>query len=227
MKEVSDTTFGTATYRKESPCYMSHPALPLGDYKIYGGSCSHPAVKDADIYIGFDYMPDVKSYPWDFDPTAPIIVHFPVQDMCAPKDTVAFACMVTWVCDQLRAGKKIHAGCIGGHGRTGTFFAAVVKEFLGESDAISYVRKNYCTRAVESDAQINFLSKHYGITPVSGSKAKVSARTVGALPTGFSAVSGLRAPPVTLSTSNSIKKGYFATCHPVMSRRCIWGRKIP
>jgi hypothetical protein len=36
-------------------CYMSHPPLQVGGGKaVYGGSCSFPAVKDCDIYIGFD-----------------------------------------------------------------------------------------------------------------------------------------------------------------------------
>ena len=41
------------------------------------------------------------------------------------------------------------------------FLAAVVSAF-GEKDAINYVRTHYCKRAVESDAQVEFLGRHFG-----------------------------------------------------------------
>ena len=50
--------------------------------------------------------------------------------------------------------------------------AAVVAQATGNKDAIRYVRKNYCSRAVENSDQVNFLAHHYGITKVSGSKIK-------------------------------------------------------
>ena len=73
--------------------------------------------------------------------------------MQAPKDAVEFKKMVVWLKEQGQAGKKIHIGCIGGHGRTGTLLAALVKEVTGNVDAIAYVRKNYCAKAVESNSQ--------------------------------------------------------------------------
>ena len=44
------------TTRRRPSCYQSHPALKLPgtELVIYGGSCISPAVKDADVYIGFD-----------------------------------------------------------------------------------------------------------------------------------------------------------------------------
>lgn len=150
-------------------CYESHPALKIGDYEIYGGSCAYPVVKDADIYIGLDHSSrqTTGAYPWN---SKRIEIHFPITDMLAPKDAEEFDKMVAWTALQLIAGKKVHVGCIGGHGRTGTFLAALVTHMTGEKDSITYVRKNYCDHAVESESQVKFLTKHYGITKVDGYK---------------------------------------------------------
>jgi hypothetical protein len=57
-----------------------------------------------------------------------------------------------------------------GHGRTGTFLAALVAT-MGENDAINYVRTNYCQKAVESRVQVDFLAKHFGVKSASGTKS--------------------------------------------------------
>ena len=93
--------------------------------------------------------------------------------MNVPDDPAEFKKMVTWTLQQLDEGKKVHCGCIGGHGRTGTFLAALCAE-AGEKDAITYVRKNYCKKAVESTKQAEFLTKHFGVTEVEGYKDTAS-----------------------------------------------------
>lgn len=149
-------------------CYMSHPPLVIGDYKIYGGSCIDPIVTDADIYVGFDYgmAKSHKAYPWEEGES----FLFPIQDMGVPKDPEQFKKLVDWIAVQLIAKKKIHLGCIGGHGRTGMVLAALVKVMLGEKDAIQYVRKHYCTKAVESAAQVTFLRTHFEVSTAKGHK---------------------------------------------------------
>jgi hypothetical protein len=118
---------------------------------------------DADVYIGFDYgMKPLKTKPW-LGEKSPIQVHYEVTDMHAPKDAKDYIELVKWTVAQLEAGKIIHAGCIGGHGRTGMFFAAIYKTITGEEDAITKVRELYCEKAVESKAQVNFLHEHFGI----------------------------------------------------------------
>lgn len=157
----------TTTYKR---CYHTHPALPLKDgLVIYGGSCSDPAVKDADIYVGFDYsMPaHTMAFPWN----PGVWFNFPITDMKAPSNPEEFSKFIDWLIVQLSANKKVHIGCIGGHGRTGTVLAALVARFLGVADAITYVRDNYCQKAVESQVQIDFLAKHFGVTPAAPSKA--------------------------------------------------------
>lgn len=151
-------------------CYESHPALDVGEFKIYGGSCFSPIVDDADVYIGLDSgMKISRVYPWD-EEDGPIKVLFPIRDMHAPDDVEGFKKMIDWIIVQLISHKKVHVGCIGGHGRTGTVFAALVASMMQEKDAITYVRKHYCEKVVESQEQINFLSKHYGVTPVKPTK---------------------------------------------------------
>jgi hypothetical protein len=151
-------------------CYLTHPPLtiPGADKVIYGGSCSSPVVKDADVYIGFDWgMRFTKNaFPWNGGKQEFL---FEIKDMNVPDDPAEFKKMVTWTLQQLDEGKKVHCGCIGGHGRTGTFLAALCAE-AGEKDAISYVRKNYCKKAVESSKQSEFLAKHFGVTKVEGYK---------------------------------------------------------
>lgn len=156
-------------------CYEGHKPLimPGTQLKIYGGSCASPKVTDADVYIGFDNSMkfSTKHFPWNNGHE----ILYPVQDMGVPKAIGEYKKLVDWTKEQLFAGKSVHAGCIGGHGRTGMFLAALVSMF-GEKDAINYVRKNYCPKAVESMEQIKFLQKEFGITikEVAGSKSKSS-----------------------------------------------------
>ena len=152
-------------------CYAKHPPLtiPGTDLKIWGGSCHYPIVKDADIYIGFDHGMELggpRSWPWKEGEE----FLFAIQDMGVPKHPDEFVKLVDWTASQLRAGKKVHCGCIGGHGRTGMFLAALVCTMAGMADSISYVRENYCRKVVETEEQMNFLFNTFGIVPIQGSK---------------------------------------------------------
>lgn len=150
-------------------CYHKHPPLKVGDWVIYGGSCIYPVVADADVYIGFDRdMTLSERKPWNG--VTPEQVFFPVTDGSVPQDPDEFDRLLNWTIEQLGAGKKVHVGCIGGHGRTGMFLAALYAKVTNEADAITYVRKNYCHKAVESSSQVSYLNKHYGIKKVEGSR---------------------------------------------------------
>jgi hypothetical protein len=175
---------GKSNYVYEK-CAHSHPALviALADGKsvtIYGGSAASPIHKDCDVYVELDaYSAGVLSpFPWEEQNGGAMVIKYPITDMQAPKDPVGFRKMVKWVAAQLLAEKKVHVGCIGGHGRTGTVLAAIVKELTGEVDAISFVRKNYCQKAVESDTQIKFLAKEFGI------KEQKAGKTYGTVTSG-------------------------------------------
>ena len=167
---TSTSSVATGSYKHYS-CYATHPALKVGAWQVYGGSCGNPVVENADIYVGLDSsMRRAHHYPWNDGPQV-VNVFFPITDGTAPKDIVEFKKMITWLALQLSAGKLIHIGCIGGHGRTGIVMAALVKEVTGNVDATQYVRDNYCNKAVESQSQVLFLFNEYGINKVEGSHA--------------------------------------------------------
>lgn len=141
-------------------CYRSHPPLPVGDGKvIYGGNGEHPVVHDADVYVSLDYFTPTKmSWPWNPGEH----ISFKIVDQNVPKDHGDFKDLIRWLSEQLDLGKKVHVGCIGGHGRTGMVFAALVAFRKVSDDPIKYVRENYCKKAVESQKQVNYLVAEWG-----------------------------------------------------------------
>lgn len=125
---------------------------------MYGGSCLHPNPQ-ATVCIVFDTLLQRKTF------LGKEIV-FSIENNRAPKSAYKFKQLIAWSCTQLKQGAVIHAGCIGGHGRTGTYLAALVTALTGELDSINYVRKHYCSKAVESTEQVQFLAKNFGIVAV-------------------------------------------------------------
>jgi len=144
-------------------CFESHGPMPIGDHVIYGGSCIHPTITDADIYVGLDYgmAEHLESYPW----CGGEAFKFEIPNMGVPDSALQFSALIDWLHAKLLLGDKIHVGCIGGHGRTGLVLAALVKQLTGQKRAIQYVRKHYCKKAVETTDQIVWLSKNFGIMP--------------------------------------------------------------
>ena len=152
-------------------CLETHKPLPIGDHFIYGGSCSNPMVTNADVYVGFDMSMKHTSQQWPWEPGESVL--YPIPDMGVPRDAEEFKKLIEWLAVQIVAQKLVHIGCIGGHGRTGTVMAALVTHMTGEKNSITYVRKHYCEKAVESETQVRFLNAHFGITEVPGAKAHV------------------------------------------------------
>lgn len=220
---------------KYKRCYHDHPALSIvvpedsqtyypGEYLIYGGNAAQPIHHDCDIYIGLDGSTSgYGKKPWVGDSTV-IDTTFYVTDMQAPTDGPQYVQMIKWVCIQLQAGKKIHFGCIGGHGRTGTALAAVVAEMNGRKDAIDYVRKNYCQKAVESTTQVNFLKKFWKVDGYPGAKEGIKHQHGGQAELGWTAPPkkhkqlGGDSYPAKTSFSKSTRVIQMAP-----SKRSIWG----
>lgn len=164
-----DVPFSKGSKGSYQRCYETHKPLPLSDgLMIWGGSCSYPVIEDADIYVGFDLgiKKSPKAYPWEQGES---FLYY-IQDMDVPKDVPSFLKLVDWIIVQLIAQKKVHLGCIGGHGRTGLVLSAIVAKMMGKKDAIQYVRDNYCHKAVETRQQVQFLVEHFGVDSVKGSK---------------------------------------------------------
>lgn len=173
-----DSAVSSGSWSQPAKCHNSHKELTIGTAPgvILGASCNDPR-PGYDIYVGFDWgmrMPFPQA-PWDKtkgEPDPAIYAKFEIPDMQAPTKarTAEFKRMIDWLEEQLHAGKRIHIGCIGGHGRTGLVLAALVKQMTGEEDATTWVRTHHCKKGVESQAQIDFLFDHYGVKKVGGSK---------------------------------------------------------
>ena len=158
-------------HRPVKRCYESHPTIEIGGGEILGASCIYPQ-KGYDIYIGFDRGMSFLggSYPWEDDKDAPVEFLFKITDMSVPSNLKQYKKMIKWITGELKVGKKIHMGCIGGHGRTGMVLSTLLNQIDGEADSTTWVRDNYCKKAVESKEQVDFLHKHFGIKKTSATK---------------------------------------------------------
>lgn len=151
-------------------CYTTHKPLVIAGHEVYGGSCGSPTIKDADVYIGLDAS-SASRHP-SMSPTS--LAHgyiYSISDMSVPSDVDDFKKLVEWLATKIGSGKKVHIGCIGGHGRTGLLLSALVKVMEDKADAITHVRENYCKKAVESKSQVDWLVKHFDIKSVEATKA--------------------------------------------------------
>lgn len=157
-------------------CWTKHPPYLIkdkdGSHEIIGGSCTSN-YPDVDVFIALDGSgrKGERSYPWNKG----VDIYFKIQDMGVPKDLTEFKKLISYTAKAMKNGKSVYVGCIGGHGRTGLFLAALTKFMTGDKDAITTVRENYCHKAVESTEQINWLNKHFGITKVKETKPKLSS----------------------------------------------------
>lgn len=80
--------------------------------------------------------------------------HVDWPDFGVPDDLVALRMALLNVLERARNGQSVEIGCLGGHGRTGTALACLaVATGTRSEDAVSWVRTNYCEKAVETDQQ--------------------------------------------------------------------------
>lgn len=160
-------------------CHVKHPTLQLGNGTLVGASCNNPR-PGFDVYVGFDWGQKSLNMhqPWKPD-THPVVVEgkFEIADMGVPQSKEDFDALIAWLAQQLEDGKNVHIGCIGGHGRTGLVMSALIRYMTGEEDAIQWVRDNHCTKAVESDKQVDWLHKHYGIKKQKATKSSWTPST--------------------------------------------------
>jgi hypothetical protein len=80
-------------------------------------------------------------------------------DFGVPADSDAVVTALTTVLERARSGQRVEVGCVGGHGRTGTALACLaVLTGHPASDAVAWVRSNYCASAVETPGQEAFVA---------------------------------------------------------------------
>ena len=104
---------------------------------------------------GFDWLPTTEGvHP---------AVYLTCPDRDAPQITVAdMLTLADSVFELIAQGVKVETGCIGGHGRTGTFIACMLAS--GGVDplaAISQVWEDYCIQAIEDIKQVQYIVEVY------------------------------------------------------------------
>jgi len=88
--------------------------------------------------------------PWPHD-------HFDWPDFGVPGEPDRARAVLVSVLERARAGKRVELGCVGGHGRTGTALSCLaILVGFPPSEAVAWVRTNYCSRAVETPEQEAF-----------------------------------------------------------------------
>lgn len=90
---------------------------------------------------------------------------FPWPDASKPASMRSFAAMVEWLSEQLALGKVVETGCLGAHGRTGTLLAALIilNRDEGAKEAIAWVRREHCAKAIETFTQEEFLYRYWNL----------------------------------------------------------------
>lgn len=151
-----------------------------GDFGLFFDTYGWTSVLEktlVEIYTANDgrTIPDLSNdgEPWPPFPSAIIQWH----DGSGPPPIIDKYAL--FAIEQIKAGKVVQVGCFGGHGRAGTFAAMVIAGIDGLSGraATLWLRKTYCTQAVETKAQENGIAKfakHYAA--MSRKRAKDGAK---------------------------------------------------
>lgn len=103
-------------------------------------------VPDYGLYLDHRWRP-----PWPYQ-----FLDWP--DFGVPADRAEVQMALADLLERARSGQRVEIGCWGGHGRTGTALAGLVA-LSGQpaTAAVTWVRSNYCDRAVETEAQAEFV----------------------------------------------------------------------
>lgn len=91
-------------------------------------------------------------------PGSSVLFH-PWRDWGTPERPRDFRQALKWILGELKTGAVVDIGCMGGHGRTGSALACLlILQGLTANDAAKWVRTRYCSEAIESQAQMRFLT---------------------------------------------------------------------
>lgn len=132
-----------------------HSTLNLWSGTLSGGRASQPP-KNTYLLVAFE-----KVYVEERMASLVLAVDTPNMKIPTNPDRFEFALQAAQTA--LEAGKHVHAGCIGGHGRTGTFVACIAhRAGLVIGDPVRWTREHYCRKAVESVEQERFVRKVCG-----------------------------------------------------------------
>ncbi len=97
------------------------------------------------------YLDERWDPPWTHD-------HLDWPDFGVPENATQVVAGLRAMLDRARGGERVEIGCLGGHGRTGTALACLCV-LIGHppSEAVAWVRANYCVSAVETAEQEAFV----------------------------------------------------------------------
>ena len=86
--------------------------------------------------------------------------HLDWPDFSIPANRADALTALAGLRERARRGERVEIGCLGAHGRTGTALAVLaVLAGCPASDAVAWVRTNYCSHAVETDEQAAFVAQ--------------------------------------------------------------------
>jgi hypothetical protein len=84
--------------------------------------------------------------------------HVDWPDFGVPADSAAANRCLEDLVGRAHDGQSVEVGCLGGHGRTGTALGCLAAlTGVAPTEAVAWVRANYCPLAIETDEQVAFV----------------------------------------------------------------------
>jgi hypothetical protein len=115
----------------------------------FGGDDLYERVRPPDFGL---YLDERWAPPWPH-------AHLDWPDFGLPRDPDALRRGLADLVTRAGTGEVAEIGCLGGHGRTGTALACLaVLTGVPATGAVAWVRSHYCDKAVETDAQEQFVA---------------------------------------------------------------------
>ncbi len=165
------STYGSYASSAEEPKDVF--SIAFGDRKItFSGSArgkwvNMPEWPNVVITISDEALVGLPTWATKTKEYLPDFVCVIAPDMQAPKMPAKFW-YALW--EDIKATpniNRVHAQCYAGHGRTGTFLSILLGilwqvekgQKFNLSDVITFIRLNYCAKAVETKAQFDYIAK--------------------------------------------------------------------
>ena len=138
--------------------------------ELYGGGSSRSAdLGQVDVVLDLNDKWRTWQFPtWWKSKAQPLIVSMKIPDMGVPPVTAEFW-RELWSDLQTEAASghtKVLVTCFGGHGRTGLVLACLALAagvVPKDVDPVIWLRTRYCDKAVESNAQLQYIEDTFGV----------------------------------------------------------------
>lgn len=143
-----------------STCDHWHQKIAVGDHIVWASRLlsrrPDDFTPDAAVYLDPAWADWTK-----LDPERYLLLEWPDYGVVEVDQLRA---ALQWANDRMDNGDRLEVGCIGGHGRTGTFLACLLmdREGCSAKESIQAVRSRYCSRAVETTSQEQLIHEYAG-----------------------------------------------------------------